>query len=143
MSYHLVGQALDFVPVNAKGDTLWNGYSDATIQKAIKEAKRLGFTWGGDWASFVDKPHLQYDKVQYGHDKTLKPSEVVVKPVVIKPLLTPPVSSMKIGTLVTKHELHAYAKPEWCTQSGAVVKAGQTRNVYAIQNGWYQIYSGE
>lgn len=23
--------------------------------------KRMGFTWGGDWKSFVDKPHFQWD----------------------------------------------------------------------------------
>lgn len=23
--------------------------------------KRMGFTWGGDWTSFVDKPHFQWD----------------------------------------------------------------------------------
>lgn len=141
-SYHLVGQALDFVPVNAKGETLWSGYSAPIIQKAIKEAKRLGFTWGGDWKSFVDMPHLQYDKIPYGQDKILKVIETPVKQV-IKPLLTPPQSTLKLGTLVTKKEVHAYCKPEWGTQSGAIVKAGETRNVYSIQNGWYQLYSGE
>ena len=36
-SYHLVGQALDFVPiVNGKAD--WNGYSRPKIQKAIAKA---------------------------------------------------------------------------------------------------------
>ncbi|MEK5106509.1 M15 family metallopeptidase [Cytobacillus sp. FSL K6-0129] len=67
-SYHLVGQALDFVPVNSKGKTLWNGYGAADVKKAIKEAKRLGFEWGGDWRSFIDKPHLQYNHKGYGTD---------------------------------------------------------------------------
>lgn len=67
-SYHLVGQALDFVPVNSKGETLWNGYGAADVKKAIKEAKRLGFEWGGDWKSFIDKPHLQYNYKGYGTD---------------------------------------------------------------------------
>ncbi|MEK4922404.1 M15 family metallopeptidase [Cytobacillus sp. FSL R5-0569] len=67
-SYHLVGQALDFVPVNAKGETLWNGYGAADVKKALKEAKRLGFEWGGDWKSFIDKPHLQYNYEGYGTD---------------------------------------------------------------------------
>ncbi|WP_420869169.1 DUF3597 family protein [Cytobacillus horneckiae] len=67
-SYHLKGQALDFVPVNSKGETLWNGYEAADVKKAIKEAKRLGFEWGGDWKSFVDKPHLQYNYKGYGTD---------------------------------------------------------------------------
>lgn len=69
-SYHLVGQALDFVPIkDCKAD--WAGYGRADIKKALAEAKRLGFEWGGDWASFVDKPHLQYNYKGYGSDKVL------------------------------------------------------------------------
>lgn len=82
-SYHLVGQALDFVPVDSKGKTLWSGYGSAKVKKAIAEAKRLGFEWGGDWTSFVDKPHLQYNHKGYGTDtftgKTVSTS--VPKPV--------------------------------------------------------------
>lgn len=66
-SYHLVGQALDFVPV-VDGRTDWNAYKRADIQKAIAEAKRLGFEWGGDWTNFVDRPHLQYNHKGYGTD---------------------------------------------------------------------------
>lgn len=77
-SYHIVGQALDFVPVK-DGKALWGGYNTAAIQKAIKEAQRLGFTWGGDWDSdgnqldetFIDSPHLQYEYKGYGTDKVL------------------------------------------------------------------------
>jgi len=68
-SYHLVGQALDFVPVDSKtGATLWNGYGTPSIKKAVAKAKSLGFEWGGDWSSFVDKPHLQYNYKGYGKD---------------------------------------------------------------------------
>lgn len=67
-SYHLVGQALDFVPVDNKGRALWNGYDLPHIQKAIKYAKYLGFTWGGEWKTFPDKPHLQYEHKGYGTD---------------------------------------------------------------------------
>ncbi|WP_431805430.1 peptidoglycan-binding protein [Bacillus pumilus] len=66
-SYHLVGQALDFVPVKGK-DTLWNGYGAADIKKAVAKAKALGFEWGGDWKTFVDKPHLQFNHKGYGTD---------------------------------------------------------------------------
>lgn len=34
----------------------------------IERAKNLGFTWGGDWTSFADQPHLQYDGIGYGTD---------------------------------------------------------------------------
>lgn len=67
-SYHLVGQALDFVPVDAKGNCIWNGYKNSTIQKAVKEAKRVGFSWGGDWTKFVDSPHLEFKYKGYGTD---------------------------------------------------------------------------
>lgn len=78
-SYHLVGQALDFVPiVNGKAD--WAGYGRADIKKALVEAKRLGFEWGGDWASFVDKPHLQYNYKGYGSDKVLAASAATPAP---------------------------------------------------------------
>lgn len=66
-SYHLVGQALDFVPV-INGQPDWSAYDRPEIKKAIAFAKSLGFTWGGDWKTLVDKPHLQYDKIGYGQD---------------------------------------------------------------------------
>ena len=77
-SYHLVGQALDFVPV-VNGKTDWNGYDRPEIQKAIAKAKQLGFEWGGDWKGFVDKPHLQYNYKGYGTDKESK-NKTISKP---------------------------------------------------------------
>lgn len=67
-SYHIVGQALDFVPVNSKGETLWNGYTDSKVKRAINKAITLGFEWGGNWKSFKDMPHLQYVYKGYGTD---------------------------------------------------------------------------
>ena len=69
-SYHLVGQALDFVPI-VNGKTDWNGYGRSDIRQAIAKAKELGFEWGGDWKGFIDKPHLQYNYKGYGTDKEL------------------------------------------------------------------------
>ena len=67
-SYHIVGQALDWVLVDAKKNALWNGYNSKDAQKAIKYAKSIGFVWGGDWKNFYDAPHLQWDKIPYGKD---------------------------------------------------------------------------
>lgn len=69
-SYHLVGQALDFVPTGgySKSDTKWNGYGTANIKKFIAYAKSIGFEWGGDWKGFVDQPHLQFNYKGYGTD---------------------------------------------------------------------------
>lgn len=74
-SYHLVGQALDFVPVVDRDRTDWNGYKRPEIVKAIAEAKRLGFEWGGDWKTFVDRPHLQFNYKGYGTDTFNGPKE--------------------------------------------------------------------
>jgi peptidoglycan L-alanyl-D-glutamate endopeptidase CwlK len=67
-SYHLVGQALDFVPIiNGKAD--WSKYGNANIKLAIAKAIMLGFEWGGTWTTLVDKPHLQFNYKGYGTDK--------------------------------------------------------------------------
>ena len=70
-SFHLVGQALDFVPSTSDGGTNWNGYNTPAIKKAISYARVLGFEWGGDWKGGWDQPHLQYRYKGYGTDKTL------------------------------------------------------------------------
>ncbi len=52
-----VGCAFDFCK-NVKG----HEYDDnAFFHKAAALAKGLGFSWGGDWKSFVDMPHVQWD----------------------------------------------------------------------------------
>lgn len=52
-----VGCAFDFCK-NIKG----HEYDDnAFFAKAAALAKGMGFSWGGDWKSFVDKPHIQWD----------------------------------------------------------------------------------
>lgn len=51
------GLAFDFCK-NVKG----HEYDDnAFFHKAAALAKGLGFSWGGDWKSFVDMPHIQWD----------------------------------------------------------------------------------
>lgn len=44
---------------NVKG----HEYDDAAFfQKCGAIGKKMGFTWGGDWTSLVDKPHFQWDQ---------------------------------------------------------------------------------
>lgn len=51
------GLAFDFCK-NVKG----HEYDDAAFfRKAAAIAKEMGFTWGGDWKSFPDMPHIQWD----------------------------------------------------------------------------------
>lgn len=52
-----VGCAFDICK-NVKGQE----YNDATFWRGVsKIGKEMGFTWGGDWKSFPDKPHFQWD----------------------------------------------------------------------------------
>ncbi len=52
-----VGCAFDFCK-NVKG----HEYDDAEFfREAAAIAKEMGFTWGGDWKSFPDSPHIQWD----------------------------------------------------------------------------------
>ncbi|WP_309247638.1 M15 family metallopeptidase [Bacillus sp. 3103sda1] len=67
-SYHLVGQALDFVPIKPDGTEDWDGYRKEPWASAIRYAKNIGFEWGGDWKGFVDSPHLQWNYKGYGTD---------------------------------------------------------------------------
>ena len=51
------GLAFDFCK-NVKG----HEYDDADFfKKAAAIAKKMGFSWGGDWKSFPDAPHIQWD----------------------------------------------------------------------------------
>lgn len=56
-TFHGRGLAFDFCK-NVKG----HEYDDAAFFMNVAIiAKAMGFTWGGDWKSFPDKPHLQWD----------------------------------------------------------------------------------
>lgn len=59
-SFHAdyAGLAFDICK-NVKGQE----YSDKAFWEYCgKLGKKIGFTWGGDWKSFVDKPHFQWDE---------------------------------------------------------------------------------
>lgn len=88
-SYHLVGQALDFVPIiNNKDVWTLGAYKQEPFKSAIAYAKALGFTWGADWdndgstsdESFIDSPHLEFRYKGYGTDKVLEGSAPVAAP---------------------------------------------------------------
>ena len=62
------GLAFDFCK-NVKGQE----YSDAAFfQDAAAIAKEMGFSWGGDWKSFVDLPHIQWDDGRRYTDSDIK-----------------------------------------------------------------------
>jgi len=77
-SYHIVGQALDWVLVDSKKNALWNSYHTPNADKVINYAKSIGFVSGRDWG--WDAPHLQYEYKGYGTDtfgkaKPISPSK--------------------------------------------------------------------
>lgn len=56
-TYHGAGLAFDICQ-NIKG----HEYSDlAFFANVAILAKHMGFTWGGDWKRFPDRPHFQWD----------------------------------------------------------------------------------
>jgi len=55
-SIHNYGLAID-VAFQRDGKL---SYSNDLYKKIVPIAKSLGMTWGGDWASFPDKPHFEY-----------------------------------------------------------------------------------
>ncbi|MCD5326150.1 MULTISPECIES: M15 family metallopeptidase [Pontibacillus] len=56
-SIHNYGYAIDFFLTNWDGSkALWNVNDD--WRRVAELAKSVGFSWGGDWTSFKDYPHL-------------------------------------------------------------------------------------
>lgn len=56
-TYHGAGLAFDICQ-NIKG----HEYSDlAFFRNVATIAKHIGFSWGGDWKTFPDRPHFQWD----------------------------------------------------------------------------------
>ncbi|MFD0768885.1 M15 family metallopeptidase [Bacillus sp. CGMCC 1.60114] len=108
-SYHLVGQALDFVPITSTGKEDWNGYWKQPWYSAIQYAKQIGFEWGGDWKGFCDSPHLQYNYSGYGTD-IVGSGDISVEQSQDKPLQT-----QGIGIATSKYPegwgVNYYSKP--------------------------------
>lgn len=84
-SYHNYGLAIDFALLLPDGKTVsWDMNRDVNNdkisdwQEVAREAKQLGFEWGGDWTSFKDYPHLQMsfglttDQLKAGRQPTLE-----------------------------------------------------------------------
>ena len=62
-SKHLVGRAVDIAPLSPAGGVEWDNASHwSMVESAMKQAAtELGvkIKWGGDWKTFVDKPHWE------------------------------------------------------------------------------------
>jgi len=55
-SFHNYGVAVDIVFLK-NGHPSWS--EEHPWARLGREGKKLGFEWGGDWVSFVDRPHFQ------------------------------------------------------------------------------------
>lgn len=58
-SYHNYGLAIDFVPINKKGQAVWSSV-DERWDIAIGIAEEAGFQSGSKFTTLKDLPHLQY-----------------------------------------------------------------------------------
>lgn len=56
-SNHIKGIAIDFAPVK-NGRTWWDA-PDSVWNEMGKIGKKYGFSWGGDWKDWQDKPHFE------------------------------------------------------------------------------------
>lgn len=56
-SNHIKGIAIDFAPYK-DGKIWWNAPNTVWAEMG-KIGKKHGFSWGGDWKGFVDKPHFE------------------------------------------------------------------------------------
>ena len=72
-TFHGAGLAFDICQ-NIKGQE----YSDAAFfQNCAAIAKHMGFSWGGDWKYFSDKPHFQWDeRGKYAFSRTKEPAQM-------------------------------------------------------------------
>lgn len=153
-SYHLVGQAIDFVPVvNGKAD--WGAYGTSGIQKVLHYAQtECNLVWGGTWKTLVDKPHLQYSAIGYDKDTfsgKAVPFEVPVN--VSKPVSTPkpvakPASGIKaVGKIKIahlKHFTYIYEKPSNTSKAVGQAPLGHIYDISGSTSDFYEIiYQGK
>ena len=66
-SRHLTGHAIDFAPLIG-GEVTWKWPPFAIVAAAFKRAATetgIAISWGGDWRTFKDGPHIELDRKAY------------------------------------------------------------------------------
>ncbi|KZR58989.1 M15 family metallopeptidase [Pseudobacillus badius] len=142
-SFHNYGLALDFVTCDGYGKNIdWN--VGPKWRRAAVIAKELGFTWGGDWTSFKDYPHIQYDgglsigQVQNGAFPKFKLTESLSTP---KP--APASKPSHIGIVeVLVGNLNVRAEASFNSKIVKVVTKGSKWKCYGKKNGLYNLGKG-
>lgn len=119
-SMHNHGLAVDFCLIKNGKVAVWDTKSDfdndgkADWMEVVEEAKKLGFSWGGDWKGFYDAPHLEMTggltlaQLQAGRKPVFKDAqedsgaskEVIGKPTIkpTAPVKPTPVKSVSLPT---------------------------------------------
>lgn len=136
-SYHITGQALDYVPI-INGVDRWDNpsYRQGVWGQALQYAVKLGFTWGADWnkngrtddESFVDSPHLQFEYHGYGTDKVLD------CPAPVAPTPTPGITAQVI-VLATNLNIRTGPGTQYSSMGKAV--KGRVYNVVGYKDDWH------
>ncbi|PIC73357.1 M15 family metallopeptidase [Sporosarcina sp. P17b] len=147
-SFHNYQLALDFVNCDGYGKNI-DWVVGAKWRRAAAIAKELGFTWGGDWASFRDYPHIQYDgglsisQIQKGAFPLFKNNKVAAVPSINStPQKTSDSTSEKKQIGIVKVLVNILNVREDASFSAKVVKTvkkGQSYKVYAMKNGMYNV----
>lgn len=118
-SIHNYGIALDFALIKNGKEIIWDTTADLNHDgksdwiQIVEEAKKLKFSWGGDWASFRDFPHLEwlgglsYNQVFNG----VKPKFTVIGKDYSSKFYTEKVAKVKTKTAVSLYQDAEFKKP--------------------------------
>lgn len=138
-SFHNYGLALDFLTCDGYGKNI-DWIVGPKWRRAAAIAKELGFTWGGDWASFRDYPHIQYDggltigQVQKGQLPSFKSDNVS------RSVIAPDKQTKITGTVeVLVANLNVRKDADFNSKIVKVVTKGSRWKCYGEKNGLYNI----
>lgn len=130
-SQHQWGIAVDFFR-NIKGEEYT---SNAFFTNVAVLAKSIGLAWGGDWKSFVDRPHLYLPdwgsttsvlKKRYGTPAVFMATWAKQEALVATAPIT--VREFQLAAMADGYELPKYgADGYWGDETAAVAKAAITR----------------
>lgn len=102
-------------------------YSNNAFWQAVgRIGKQLGFTWGGDWKSIVDKPHFQWDE----HGKY---TGTMVRNGQLPPM-------MKIKDETAEHKAAIQAKCKFSNPNGVFALTDQSPYAKDLYRKWAESY---
>lgn len=75
------------LPATAMDIGIFNGSTylgNSQLYKHVKEGKKFGLDWGGDWSSFKDQPHLEIPTNKFFKSNIIKDSGYVWQQYLVK-----------------------------------------------------------